>query len=153
MIETLTVMLTGPAREGAHRLANLWFPGTEISPAMSSLPDYSALLDIALAANEELTAAFLDVAERAADADELSAETVEEWPAEVVEAAYTVAMCAYYMSKDVRAAVGYPGQQRMPVTLDTGSEALINELLAPVLARGATYIATPEPQEGRPAAH
>lgn len=146
MTVTVTVTLTGRAREGAHRLADLWFPGTDVSPSMSELPDYSALLDVALAANEELTAAFLDVAERAAAVRELNAATVAGWPEEAVEAAYTVAMCAYYMSKEVRAAVGYPGQQRVPPSLDTGNEALIDELLAPVLARGATFVPTPPPQ-------
>ena len=142
MTITITV-LTEVMREGARRLADLWFPGTDVSPSMSGLADYSELLDVALAANQELTAAFLDVAELAASAPALSTEVVASWPADLVEAAHTVAMCAYYMSRDVRSAVGYPGQQRVPATLDTDNATLIEELLAPVLARGATYVKTP----------
>lgn len=145
MTETLNVALSARAREGAARLAALWFPGSDASPAMLDLPDYPALLDVALAANEGHTAAFLDVAERAVTVPELTSEVVDGWPADLVEAACTVAMCAYYMSKAVRSAIGYPGQQRVPATLDTSNAALIEELLAPVLARGATYIATPAP--------
>ncbi|RVU29033.1 hypothetical protein EOT10_04140 [Streptomyces antnestii] len=143
MTVTVNVSLTGRARLGAIRLADLWFPGSAVSPAMTALPEYAALLDVALAANAELTAAFLEIAERAADVAELTAQTLENWPADVVEGAYTVAMCAYYMSKAVRTAIGYPGQQRVPAARDIGNPALIEELLAPVLARGALYVATP----------
>ncbi|MFD9961868.1 hypothetical protein [Amycolatopsis sp. NPDC058986] len=136
------------ARSGAARLADLWFPGTGRSPRLTALPGYDALLRRALQANPELSAAFIQVAELAAAADELSAETVAGWPAELAEAAFYFLSSTYYMAPEARQAVGYPGQVRTPSAEATPDQLLDDDLLAPVLALGPTYVPTPPPIEG-----
>ncbi|MUL46355.1 hypothetical protein FZI85_08550 [Mycobacterium sp. CBMA293] len=131
------------ARTGAARIADLWFPGSARSPRLTALPGYEALLSRALQANPELSEAFIGVAELAAGADELSAEVVAEWPAELVEAAFYFLSCTYYMAPEARRAVGYPGQIRTPSAQATPDQMLDDDLLAPVLALGPTYIPTP----------
>ncbi|MFC7447159.1 hypothetical protein [Rhodococcus daqingensis] len=146
MNEPLTVVnaaLTEIEQWGLQRLADLWFPGTDTSPAMRALPDYESVVRTALAANDEVAAALREIARTAADAADLTPEVVDSWPTETVEAAYLFVMCAYYMSKTVRAAIGYPGQTRVPVATATPDQVFTDELLAPVIARGPIYVPTP----------
>ncbi|MGW4350633.1 hypothetical protein ACWELJ_00940 [Nocardia sp. NPDC004582] len=130
-------------RAGAARLADLWFPGSTRSPRMTALPGYRALLIRALQANPELSEAFIRTAELAADVDELSAEVVASWPVDLAEAAFYFLSCTYYMAPEARKAVGYPGQVRTPSAEATPDQLLDDDLLAPVLALGSTYIPTP----------
>lgn len=130
-------------RSGAARIADLWFPGTARSPRLTALPGYDALLSRALQANPELSEAFLQIAALAAETDELSAEVVEGWPAELAEAAFYFLSCTYYMAPEARQAVGYPGQVRTPSAEATPDQLLDDDLLAPVLALGPTYVPTP----------
>ncbi|WP_116202664.1 hypothetical protein [Amycolatopsis circi] len=131
------------ARAGAAGLADLWFPGTGRSPALTALPGYAALLHRALQANPGLSAAFIQAAELAAAADELSAEAVADWPPELAEAAFYFLASTYYMAPEARRAVGYPGQVRTPSAEATPDQLLDDDLLAPVLALGPTYVPTP----------
>ncbi|MEV0060459.1 hypothetical protein [Nocardia sp. NPDC050718] len=130
-------------RTGAARIADLWFPGSERSPRMTALPGYDVLLDRALRVDPELSGAFLHVAQLAAGVDELSPEIVAGWPAEIVEAAFYFLSCTYYMAPEARRAVGYPGQTRTPSAEATPDQMVDDDLLAPVLALGPTYIPTP----------
>ena len=134
------MILNAAGRRGIDRLADLWFPGTDRSPKMSELPDYRRLVDRALEANNDMAQALLEIAERAADAESLP---VESWPAETVEEAFMMLLSAYYMSSDVRHALGYPGQDRRPVGTATPDQHATDELLAPVIERGPIYVATP----------
>jgi hypothetical protein len=131
------------ARTGAARIADLWFPGSARSPRMTALPGYEALLSRALQAYPELSEAFLQAAQLAAKVDALSAEVVAEWPAELAEAAFYFLSCTYYMAPEARRAIGYPGQVRTPVALARPDQLLDDDLLAPVLALGPTYVPTP----------
>lgn len=130
-------------RSGAARLADLWFPGTARSPRMTELPGYDALLSRALQASPDLSAAFIEVAKLAAAPDELTAEVVAGWPVELTEAACYFLSSTYYMAPEARRAVGYPGQVRTPSAAATPDQLLDDELLAPVLALGPTYVPTP----------
>lgn len=138
-----TSPLTDQERAGADRLADLWFPGTARSPRMTELPDYLPLIGRGLAANDELASAFREIAVLASQAPEVTAETVATWPQDVVEGAFMLLLCTYYMSRDVRTAIGYPGQDRVPVANADPDQLVTDELLAPVIARGATYVPTP----------
>ncbi|MEU3013802.1 hypothetical protein [Nocardia asteroides] len=131
------------ARTGAARIADLWFPGSARSPRLTALPDYDVLLGRALQVDPELSGAFLHIAELAAGSDELSPGVVAGWPAEIVEAAFYFLSCVYYMAPEARRAVGYPGQARTPSADATADQVVDDELLAPVLALGPTYIPTP----------
>ncbi|MBN9747886.1 hypothetical protein DMP23_43535 [Amycolatopsis sp. A1MSW2902] len=130
-------------RVGAKRIADLWFPGTAQSPRLTALPGYDALLRRALQANPDLSEAFFQVARLAAAADELSAGTVVQWPGELAEAAFYFLASTYYMAPEARRAVGYPGQVRTPSAEATPDQLLDDDLLAPVLALGPTYVPTP----------
>jgi hypothetical protein len=50
----------------------------------------------------------------------------------------------YYMSPRVRDLIGYPGQENRPFDPDKTTEYLGDGLLAPVIARGPIYRATPK---------
>ncbi|GAA5108286.1 hypothetical protein [Haloechinothrix salitolerans] len=139
MTETMTIT----CRDGAARLADLWFPGTARSPRMIDLPGYESLLNRAMRANPELAQAFVEVAELASGVDVLTAKDVAEWPTEIVEAAWYFLTSTYYMATEVREAVGYPGQRRNPVAQATPDQMVDDDLLAPVLAMGSTYVPTP----------
>ncbi len=54
-----------------------------------------------------------------------------------------VASAAYYMDPEVRLLIGYPGQDRSPIDPDAPPEYLRDNLLQPVIARGAIYRPTP----------
>ncbi|WP_461154524.1 hypothetical protein [Saccharopolyspora tripterygii] len=110
---------------------------------MTSLPDYEVLLSRAMQANAELAGAFAHLAELAGEVDVLTADVVAEWPPDLVEAAWLFLTCTYYMSSEAREAVGYPGQRRIPVAEATPEQTVDDELLAPVLALGPTYVPTP----------
>lgn len=131
-------------RAGAARLADLWFPGSDRSPRMTALPGYDALLNRALQANPELSEAFIAAAQLAAEIDDLTAETVAGWPVELSEAAFYFLSSTYYMAAEARRAVGYPGQVRTPSAEATPDQLVDDDLLAPVLALGPTYVPTPE---------
>ncbi|MEU2234715.1 hypothetical protein [Streptomyces vietnamensis] len=130
-------------RSGAARLADLWFPGSARSPRMTALPGYEALLRRALQADPELSEAFFQAAELAAEGDELTADVVAGWPVELAEAAFYFLSSTYYMAPEARRAVGYPGQARTPSAEATPDQLVDDALLAPVLALGPTYIPTP----------
>ncbi|MFI8975042.1 hypothetical protein ACIGO9_19295 [Nocardia asteroides] len=131
------------ARAGAARIADLWFPGSARSPRMTALPGYEALLTRALQIDPELSEAFIRIAGLAAGVDELSHEVVADWPAELVESAFYFLSCTYYMAPEARRAVGYPGQTRTPSAEATVDQVFDDDLLAPVLALGPTYVPTP----------
>lgn len=131
-------------QRGIDLLADLWFPGSAHSPRMTELRWYTKLLDRAAAANDELAHRLREAATLADKTDKLTADEVETWPAEVVDGAFMFVLCTYYMSSEVRAAIGYPGQDRRPVATATVDQYRHDELIAPVLARGATYVPTPE---------
>ncbi|MEU9859360.1 hypothetical protein AB0D99_00675 [Streptomyces sp. NPDC047971] len=130
-------------RSGAASLADLWFPGSARSPRMTALPGYEALLRRALQADPELSEAFLQAADLAAESDELTADVVTGWPVELAEAAFYFLSSTYYMAPEARQAVGYPGQARTPSAEATPDQLVDDALLAPVLALGPTYIPTP----------
>ncbi|MBC2641994.1 MULTISPECIES: hypothetical protein [unclassified Rhodococcus (in: high G+C Gram-positive bacteria)] len=131
------------ARSGAARIADLWFPGSARSPRLTALPGYDALLSRALQADPALSEAFIQVAELAAGVDDLTAEVVADWPEELAEAAFYFLSCTYYMAPEARHAVGYPGQTRTPSSEATPDQMLDDDLIAPVLALGPTYVPTP----------
>jgi hypothetical protein len=124
------------ARTGAARIADLWFPGSARSPRLTALSR-------ALQADPALSEAFIQVAELAAGVDDLTAEVVADWPEELAEAAFYFLSCTYYMAPEARQAVGYPGQARTPSSEATPDQMLDDDLLAPVLALGPTYVPTP----------
>ncbi|MFD6455565.1 hypothetical protein ACFWF3_32760 [Nocardia sp. NPDC060220] len=142
----MTEFLSEIEQVGARRLADLWFPGSTLSPRMTELPEYEAVLRRAVGANADATAALQEIASTAAVMPDLTPERLEQCSAEAVEAAFLVMSCAYYMAKTTRVAIGYPGQERLPVSAATADQLVTEELLAPVLARGATYVPTPDPE-------
>jgi hypothetical protein len=54
-----------------------------------------------------------------------------------------VASAVYYMNPEVRKKIGYPGQDRSPIDPNAPAEYLRDNLLQPVISRGAIYRPTP----------
>lgn len=132
--------------DGTAKLAQLWFPGTDDLPGFEELSTRAQLLDRARRANPALAESLSSIALRAAEADPLTYEVIDTWPSHLVEDALTMIESAYFMSSDVRQALGYPGQSRVPVALAGPDEVLTKELVAPVIERGPTYVQTPAKQ-------
>lgn len=132
--------------DGTTKLAQLWFPGTADLPGFQELSTGAQLLDRARRANPALAESLSRIALRAAEADPLTYEVIDTWPTHLVEDALTMIESAYFMSPDVRQALGYPGQGRAPVALAGPDEVLTKELVAPVIERGPTYVQTPATQ-------
>ena len=124
-------------------LVDLLLPGTDSLPSGVSVGANGSLLEDALAADPRLREPLAAVVERAAanapstlvDLLELAGEQAEEF-------AFALS-AAYYMSSQVREVLGYPGQQRRPIATATADEIVSEDLVAPVIARGAVYVPTP----------
>jgi len=56
----------------------------------------------------------------------------------------TVVAGAYFLNPEVRQSIGYPGQQAVPIVVETPPDYERDGLLASVIARGPVYRPTPE---------
>jgi hypothetical protein len=130
-------------REGLARIADVILPGTSDLPAGREVGVHLDLLDRVLQADPRLTVAVVAFAARASEADQLSVDRLKSWGDEEFELVAFALTSAYYMSSDVRAMLGYPGQGRRPIALATPDELCSDELIAPVTERGDIYVPTP----------
>jgi hypothetical protein len=137
-------MLDEASRAGLARVLDLILPGAERLPAGTAVHAQGDLLDRVLAADPTLVPVVSTVGRRAAEAGAFTLSDLEEWADGQVERLVFALNAAYYMSSDVRAAVGYPGQRRMPVSEATPDQIVSDELIAPVLKRGSIYVEAPE---------
>lgn len=117
------------------------------TPAPSGAPGYPAWLRCALAARadafEEVVAAAVEIgAVRAADRFEaLRKMSVEQGSR--FHALSSVVAGAYLLLPEVRAALGYPGQELRPAPFDEAAAQLMTGILDPVIERGPIH-RTPE---------
>lgn len=138
------VQLDDRLREGLAGVLDWLLPGTQALPSGRAVQAHEHLLDLVLGADPTLVGCVTEVAERAAGVDTCSLDNLTQWVGEDIDRVVFALHAAYYMSSDVRAALGYPGQGRRPVAQATPDEVASDELVAPVLARGAIYVPTPD---------
>ncbi|MFD7956099.1 hypothetical protein ACFV4X_21705 [Streptomyces ardesiacus] len=131
-------------RDGLALIADVLFPGTETLPSGRAVGTHLELLDQVLEADPRLEPLLTKVGEPAAASQTCTFADVQRWAGEDIEQVVFALHSAYYMSHEVRSALGYPGQGRRPIALATPEEVCSDELVAPVLARGAVYVPTPE---------
>lgn len=124
-------------------LAEAMLPGGAGQPPASAVGVADGLLDEVLAARPDLEAPLAALLDRLAGmpVDE-AIETVRGNPADR-ELLGLVAIGGYMMAPDVRAALGYPGQQTKPVNPFDINDVVQDGLLDPVLERGQIYREAP----------
>jgi hypothetical protein len=131
-------------REGIATIMDVVLPGTEALPAGTAVEGHVDLLDRVMTADPRLTPILRRASEVGIagfnDLSELQAHFEEAELERLIFALHA----AYYMSGEVRQALRYPGQGRYPVALATPDQLCSEELIAPVISRGAIYVPTPE---------
>ncbi|MFF0227177.1 hypothetical protein [Streptomyces sp. NPDC004629] len=137
-------MIDDRTRGGLASILDVLLPGTEQLPSGRAVGAHLELLDKALEADPRLEPAVTRAGERAAASQTCTFADIERWTGKDLEQVVFALHSAYYMSSEVRSALGYPGQARRPITLATPEELCSDELVAPVLARGAVYVPAPQ---------
>jgi hypothetical protein len=124
-------------------LADVLIPSGDGMPSASQAGVAGEWLDAVLAARPELTARLTDLLTRARhrDATELIAELRANDPA-AFDVLADIVPGAYFMNPDVRAAIGYSGQDPRPI--DPHPDYMNGGLLESVIARGPIYRPTPD---------
>jgi hypothetical protein len=135
--------LSDAARSGLARVLDVLLPGTDTLPSGRSMAAQDELLDRVLTADPRLQPVVRRVGGLAAAAETCTLADVETWAGAETEQLVFALHAAYYLSKDVRRALGYPGQERRPITLATSEEVCSDQLIAPVIDRGPIYVPTP----------
>jgi hypothetical protein len=129
------------------RVADVLIParGEDLPP--SATPDYALHLDRALAARDDAFESVTDAATRlaACDDDALDAELRALHAAgDTTFQALSAVVCGAYLTvPEVRARIGYPGQENRPAPFDQAAEEIMDGILDPVIERGRIY--TPAP--------
>lgn len=128
---------------GLLRVADVLIPRSGAMPAGSQAPGYETWLARALAARPDAFEAVLAAATRlgglgdAELATELRRLCADE-PLEFHPLSAVVAG-AYLMVPEIRAAIGYPGQERKHPRFDEAAEEIMDGILDPVIERGSIY--------------
>lgn len=131
-------------REGLGRVLDVLLPGTDRLPSGREAGAHLAWLDRVLAADPRPLQAMRELGAQATTSDECTLGDIEDWAGGELEPVVFALNAAYYISPLVTDALGYPGQTRRPVSQATPEELCSEELIAPVRARGAIYVPTPD---------
>lgn len=121
-------------------LADVLLPGGSGMPAASAAGATGRPFERVLAIRDDLAPAL----ERTLAAGGEPAEALGRLYAEdreAFEGFVVLISCAYAMCADARESLGYPGQRAYPIRRHEDPD--LEELLAPVRARGPRYVATP----------
>ncbi len=128
------------------RVADCLIPESGPNPKPSDAEQYPAYLQLALAARADVIDTVVAGAVKLADVpdDELWAALKQLWAEDksTFDPMSSVVAGAYFMTPQVKALIGYPGQHRDPAPLDQAAEELGNGLMDPVLERGSIYVPT-----------
>jgi hypothetical protein len=122
-------------------------PNRGADPAPSATPEYPRHLDRALAARGDAFDAVVAAATTLGtlDAPELIGELRALHAArDATFQALSAIVCGAYLTvPEVRARIGYPGQEHRPAPFDLAAEEIMDGILDPVLERGAVYVPAP----------
>jgi hypothetical protein len=136
--------MAGDTRDLFRRVADTLFPGSAKLPLASDVDTHGTLLDRAIAAHPAMGAAAESAVRELGNEQEMTISTLKDTAADGRDDLVTILTAAYYMSRTVRTALGYPGQGRNPLALADDDELVSDDLLAPVTERGHIYVKAPE---------
>jgi hypothetical protein len=126
------------------RVADCLIPESGPNPRPSDTEQYSDHLELALAARADVLDAVVASAVKLAHVpdDELWAALKQLWAEDksIFDPLSAVVAGAYFMTPQVKALIGYPGQHRNPAPLDQAAEEVGTGLMDPVLERGSIYV-------------
>lgn len=131
--------------QGLLRIADALIPAVGPNPVASAAEDYGRYLELALAARADAFETILRVIDDVAEVPdtELRAALKQLWAKDnaAFDPVSNVVAGAYFMTPQVKALIGYPGQHRDPAGLEEAADELASGILDPVLERGHFYVA------------
>lgn len=126
-------------------IADVLIPEAEGMPSASQAEVHGAILDRVVELRPDLREAFFRGLNKAAGQDPKTAtEALNADDTEALGAIGLLASAAYYMQPQVRALIGYPGQENRPVDADSEPEYVANGMLQVVIDRGPIFRPTPK---------
>jgi hypothetical protein len=126
------------------RVADCLIPASGPNPKPSDVAEYVPYLNVALAARSDvfdrLMAAVDELAAVSAGAmwERLKRMWAED--TDTFDPLSSVVAGAYFMTPEVKALIGYPGQHRDTAPLEQAADELGDGLLDPVIERGSIYV-------------
>lgn len=125
-------------------IADVLIPAYRDLPAASGADVGGEPLDRVLALRDDVKPDFVRGLRMAVGKPpEAAARALNESDPKALAAIGLVASAIYYMNPDVRKKIGYPGQDRSPIDPNAIPEYSQDNLLQPVILRGAIYRPTP----------
>lgn len=138
--------LTPELRDRFGRIADLLIPAHKAFPAATAVGVHEKTLDDVLGFRPDLAEAFFRGLERVDGADlSASVNALFRDDPDAFNAVSLVASGGYYMKPEVRAVLGYPGQESVTYDAHAVPGYLTDQSLERVIRRGAIYRPTPEP--------
>lgn len=127
-------------------IADVLIPALEGMPAASEVDVHGKMLDHVIALRPDLAENLLRGLDAARGKDAATAANdLNTTDAAALSAIGLAASAGYYMTPQVRALIGYPGQQSKPDTdPDATPEYVANGMLQKVIDRGAIFRPTPK---------
>ncbi|MBA8958424.1 hypothetical protein ACVH9Z_15855 [Rhodococcus opacus] len=126
------------------RIADCLIPASGENPAASDADGYLRYLNLALAARADVFDAVLSAVDQAAGlhGDDLRAELERMWAEDkfTFDPLSSILAGAYFMTPQVKALIGYPGQHRDAAGFEDAANELETGILDPVLERGHFYV-------------
>ncbi len=139
-------MITDKRRATFAGIADVLIPAVEGMPSASSVDVHGKMLDHVLSLRPDLVENLLRGLDAVDGQDpQEAANTLNTADAAALSAIGLAASAGYYMTPEVRALIGYPGQQSRPETdPDATPEYVANGMLQHVITRGPIFRPTPK---------
>lgn len=137
--------ITPQMRSLFGRIADMLIPAYKQFPSASDVGVHQKLLDDVLTFRPDIAESFLRGLERTdPDALSISINKLSREDSEAFNALTLAASGGYYMAPEVRAVLGYPGQESVSYNPHEVADYLTNHTLERVMLRGAIYRPTPQ---------
>lgn len=138
-------VITDTRRATFAGIADVLIPAVEGMPAATAVDVHGKMLDHVLALRPDLTENLIRGLDAAQGKDPATAANdLNATDAAALSAIGLAASAGYYMTPQVRALIGYPGQQSRPDTdPDATPEYVVNGMLQKVIDRGVIFRPTP----------
>ena len=141
----MSTKLDDASRRTFLAIADVLIPEAEGMPKASQVGVGGEILDRVLALRPDLREGFLRGLRAAAGKPPAeAAEALNRDDPAALGAIGLVASAGYYMSPQVRALIGYPGQESRPGDPDETPEYVANGMLQQVIDRGPIFKPTPQ---------
>jgi hypothetical protein len=137
-------MISSAQRAVLADLADILIPAGHGLPSASQAAAANRGLDDVLVALPEVEAPLIALLDRLRGADPgVAMATLETEDPSGFDLLCTVVAGAYFLNPEVRQAIGYPGQQAVPIVPEDPPDYEQDGLLASVISRGPIYRPTP----------